>query len=542
MNKNLFTVLNQAEVKGKTPIGYTVTSYQNVLEALQKDLRNYNIAEKSDGVLGMKRNDYSGVSNMTFDSNGMSQDVQSGIWKMSLTLDGAIPVQYNNNYAIAKFGNNSTNNTNSNPFCNSTELCPLELSQQARDRITRDDFKIGISLDLANLGVGYFKKYYASTQTEFTEEMVRKLFQNHCLRAQIVFPQTNKSLVVAVIGQTPFANSACCYITTPLVGANQWKDAGINLKIKVSGQPQDFIPSGTTYTFPCLGKNYYVSKESMDGMNKTQYKKWLQNSAAKFADVQESLQLVKPQMTECFVKLFIPSEKKGQAQNILPAGINENIYSTYQGVIVDGGESSAMDYTGQIRDILVRICDKWKSVKVSVEKGGFWYSQATRPSAFGRGSGGSYNSANGEIRGLFDNSNGKSTFDCSSLPFIFWYDANIIKDQLKSAPSFSTGNLENAPSILSSYLKPQYKIQKIDITESTEILPGDIMWITADERVGSNSGHAAMAYPHDGKIYTLEIGDPRNRKQRNVEVYYTRSQKGCFYKHLIRIVQVKNEQ
>jgi hypothetical protein len=53
-----------------------------------------------------------------------------------------------------------------------------------------------------------------------------------------------------------------------------------------------------------------------------------------------------------------------------------------------------------------------------------------------------------------------------------------------------------------------------------------------------------MAYPKDGKMYTLEIGDSTNSKIRNVCTYNSRSENNtgtCHYKHLLRVVEQQQQ-
>jgi hypothetical protein len=64
--------------------------------------------------------------------------------------------------------------------------------------------------------------------------MVKKLFENNLLRAQVILPDKNKSILIDVIGQTPNGygqKNACCVVSTPLIGSNEWDGAGIVLKI-----------------------------------------------------------------------------------------------------------------------------------------------------------------------------------------------------------------------------------------------------------------------------------------------------------------------
>ena len=520
--------LTDAKNGGKTPIGYTVKSYQGVLEHLQSQSQT---TTTDTGVMGVRRVDFSGVANMTFDTNGMSEDPSSGIWKMQLNFTGSIPVQYQNAYDIVCFGYNLQNQ-----LCGDTQMCPLKLSQDDYGRITVQDFKIGASFDLLGLGVQYFKKFFSKPDAAIDQGSVKKLFENDCLRAQLIFPHKNKYELVGIIGQTTIGKNACCYLTPPLLGAAGWNQCGIALKIKDSKGQHQLLPAGGQYTFPCFGGTYFPSKKTMAGMTKSAYNKWLQYSSNTYLQNPQRLELVKPPLQQCYVKLFVPKEKQSQARQFLPADINPNIFKPYQGVIIQGTRSS---FEGPLRDRLESVCNKWQSVNVSTSNGGFWYSQAGRPSRLIRGVGGHYNSSHGSITALYGHQKSTGNFDCSSLPWMFLYDADIIRQDITSAPTFTTGTMHTAPSKLNPLLKPQYKAIQIQIDSTTQIYVGDIMWITGAQRKDSNSGHTAMAYPRGGQLWTLQIGDPSNSKVRPVGSLKNRP--ATYYKHLIRIVETNGQ-
>lgn len=544
MAKSLYNLIQQNQSNGKTPIGYNVQSYKDVLAKLQKDAYG---DSSGDTVMGVTRVDYSGVQNLGFDSNGISTNETSCIWKMNLMFSGSIPVQYQNYYDIAKFQNQSTQNVSQNPFCHASSMCPLSLDEETYARIQVEDFKVGSSFDLQGLAVQYFSKFYSSNTQEINAEMVKKLFENNLLRAQVILPDKNKSILIDVIGQTPNGygqKNACCVVSTPLIGSNEWDGAGIVLKINDGTGQQQLLPNGTTYTFPAKGGGYYLGSSKMTGMSKTQYKKWLEQSSEKYGS-EVVLKLIKPSVRTCYVKLYVPESKKNQSLQFLPQGISQLLYQEYPGQIkeVSGSAIDPSIFEGEIRTRMMGVCEKWKDVQVSVLNGGFYYSQPKRPHRLYRNKGGTYNrSGRDSVRALFGTKNGDGYFDCSSLPFLFWYDTNILKDDVMDAPTFSTGTMSTVPSVLSALLKPNYKIITMDINSSTQILAGDILWVQTKDGTGKH--HAAMAYPKDGKMYTLEIGDSTNSKIRNVCTYNSRSENNtgrCHYKHLLRVVEQQQQ-
>ena len=523
--------LKDAKNGGKTPIGYTVKQYQGVLAQLQG--QSQNTSGSDNGVMGVRRADFSGVANMTFDHNGFSEDPSSGIWKMQLNFTGSIPVTYQNAYDVVCFGTNLQNQ-----LCGDSQMCPLKLSQDDYGRITVQDFKIGASFDLLGLGLQYFKRFFATNTALVTQEIVKSLFEKDCLRAQLIFPHKNKYELVGIVGQTAaIGKHACCYLTPPLLGAAGWNQCGIALKIKDSNGQHQLLPTGGQYTFPCFGGTYYPAKKTMVGMTKSAYNKWLQYHANTYLQNPQKLELVKPPLQQCYVKLYVPQEKQYQARQFLPQGINPNIFKVYQGVIIQG---TATSFDGPLRERLDAICNKWQSVNVSTANGGFWYSQGGRPHRLIRGVGRHYNSSHGSVTALFGHEKSTGNFDCSSLPWMFLYDADIIRDDITSAPTFTTGTMHTAPSKLNSILKPQYKAVQIQIDSTTQVYAGDIMWITKEERgPGYSAGHTAMAYPRGGQLWTLQIGDSKNSKVRPVGSLKNRQ--ATYYRHLIRIVETNGQ-
>jgi hypothetical protein len=140
---------------------------------------------------------------------------------------------------------------------------------------------------------------------------------------------------------------------------------------------------------------------------------------------------------------------------------------------------------------------------------------------------------------LFGHPDGTGNFDCSSLPFLFLYDANIIRDDKQSMPTFWTGNLKTAADTINRYIKDDYKMITLDFTSANDVRTGDILWVEAGDGTGDN--HAAMAYWKDGKLHTLEIGDKDNRRKRPVCMYNARTANG-HYKHILRLIDNPDKQ
>ena len=543
--ESLFQLVSQAlSQKNKSAIGYTVKGYQGVLADLQQDLYGGGAGGGKNDVFGVRRLDYTGVENMDFDENGFSKK-DKAIRKMKITTTGACPVKYQQAYDIAYYPHESPSNAQGNPFGNAAEMCPCFLTQDTAQSITVDNFKLGAAIDLHNLGLKYFKNY-SNTNVTFEEHMLTKLLTNKCLRAQVIFPRKNKSLLVDVIQHTPFTNMACIYLSTPIASSGQWKDSGVTVNIKANNKTEAFIPNGTVYTSAVNGKSYYVGKGTMDGMSKKDYKNWVENSAEKYIHPKHTLQLQKPAPIECYVKLFIPEEKKSIAQEFLPDKINPSIFQQYQNYINDtsgSGSASQNIYQGQLSAILQGLARAWSGVATNSGAGSISYSLGAKTLV--RGNHGSlYSSTTGSVTPIFSTTSGKLILDCSSLACFLMFNSGVIRDDIQTVSCYPTSNLLNFPDYLNKLLKPGYKAVLLDNTDPKQIKTGDLLFCNNKEKgqykgTFEKYGHAAWAYVTDNKVYTLQIGStnkgkllknpPRNEIPKNGKYYYRR---------IIRIIKV----
>lgn len=544
MANDLYAIFNKAASSMKSPIGYSLkSSYNGVLAHLENNYRRTGTNSSRDEVFGVSRADYTGVAKMNFDANGMSDVLESCIWRMSLTITGSLPIMFaedSQSYYIAKFPHETAGNTNRNPMCNSTQLCPLTLDEQQQGRITVQDFKIGASFDFSGLAKQYFETFYGYAGASFGDEtLYQKLIVNNCLRAQIILPESNKSFIVGIIGETPFKENACCYLTTPLLGANQWKDSGIVVSVTDSAGKHEVIPNGTKYTFPCLGYTYYPSKSKIEGMNKEGYAFWLERNAESFSS--QLPELVKIGDMKCYVRLFVPKEMQAKARDLgLPANVPPRIFQTYQGVVVEGGR--VVQAQGPLEQRFAGVCRKWGSVNTASSAGIIYGNENQRPKTLQRGAGGTFSSGKGEIRALFGHPDNERYHDCSSLVCMLLYDADILKDEVKVAPSFGTSSFADAPDDLSNLLKPQYKLIKMDITPDTQLCTGDIVWVGEDDKIKNQRGefnhHAAFIYEvKNGKVSTLQIRGGSTTSNTLLRQLVRSNPESGFYKHLLRVVK-----
>jgi hypothetical protein len=246
MKQSLVDLLKTQSGNGKLPIGYTVSEYKGVLDSLEKYKDGMGEVRR---VMGIERSDFSGVSTASYDKNGMSINLDQPVWKMNLDVTGSCVVQRGTSYEIVKFPNE---NEEYSTKLGNNNLLPMKLDRNISNNLPKDlKFSVGAFVDLGNMALEYFNKYYVSQGEYFTADKLAKLISSGCVSAQIIFPEKNDFKIVKVIGQTSIPKTACCYITTPILGTNDWQDCGIIVKIRENDKEKhDFLPTGGTMIFP----------------------------------------------------------------------------------------------------------------------------------------------------------------------------------------------------------------------------------------------------------------------------------------------------
>ena len=532
---------SKAKQGGKSLIGYVVQDYSGTLGALEADLSN---AGSTQTVMGTD-NDLSHVEGAGYDATtGISTDDGTPIWRMQLFFHGAIPVQNteNNGYDIAAFTVDKERKTE-NPYVSATQLCPLYMNTETINHSTVEDYKVGASVNFNGNAQSYFQKFYCGGSANVKDFNFAKLIENNCLRAQIVFPKSNTSQIVGIIGQTPVkGKNAACYLTTPILGADGWDKSGITLTCK-DGTKSDneILPNPGKYKFPLQGASYQASKNVMVGLTKTALTQYSNTPASGFAG-HAVLQLNKPSVEFCYVKLYIEAGMKDVAAPYVPKDVNKTIYETYKGKVVSRTVVTG-NYTGPVRGLMAHWADKWSTVQLGAVSGGMTYSRSERPSEFVKGKGGTFTNSTGPVQVIYGHNRGISVFDCSSFAILFLYNVEgIIDTSNHTLKSFGTSTLSSLANYLNEgVLNSKYKAVQIEINESTQVYAGDLLWVTKEERTdGASAGHAAIAYPTNEGFKTIDIGSNSNAENGTSRNLARKKYQKTYFKHLVRIVQAEN--
>lgn len=370
MAGNLFTVMDtlstsrnsQGASRGKGMIGYSVSSYKNVYEDLQK--ARYNItganidaaATSGSGMFGVQKS-YADVlePKAEYDSNGFSKDKEIAMWKMQLRLKGGLPVfqTQHSSYSIACLEHQK------NQPSNNANQVPLDLQLGAA---TTQLFDVGCFIDIADLAISYFNTMFCSSGEagKFDSSSLWKLVANKCICAEVVFPKVKDAGMIGVIGQCNLSNNATLYVNPSIFGCSGWGNKQVSVKVSVNnGENVEVVPTGSKYKFPMQGATYNHAKCSIDKYGKLQYDKWEKNSSTRRGG--EILSLIYNDAQPVYVRFFIPTEKKSVADNlgVIPQGCSPNIYRPYGSSTV-GGTYMAGALTNEQKEMLqclAKVCD-----------------------------------------------------------------------------------------------------------------------------------------------------------------------------------------
>ena len=535
--------------KNRRVVGYSVASYVGVLSALEKA----KVISGDDAVRMISKHDLSAVAGMVYDGSGFSNDLTSGIWKMSMTFHGSAPIKQTSEawYEVVKFQNDDEKRAEKmDAFKRS---CPYWLSQEGLNWVTQEDFLAGAYIDLQKLGVNYFNHFYANGETVYTENIVSKLVSSGYLVAQIVFPQKNTYKVVKILGQHPIGKAPIISLTSSLVACNGWEDLGLSIRVTQNDtKPVIFMPNGTEYVHPCQGEMYDFHNGKINNFTRSNFQnKWLPYSMTKVATQGVNLQMELPVMQECYVRLFVPSVFRNEALKIIGNPPNEYIFQEYPGKLVYVPASDG-EFVGDAASLIGATVKKWASVDqttvIGTNTNKIRYSTdlGVRPSQFKRGSGPLFLSTATQhlFKPIFGHPNNLNVLDCSSFVSLMLWDSGIVRDDVTTVRAFGSSELCSPLIVgqINKYLKENYEVKYIDLVDASQVQAGDVLCITKEERLRfhnehKNYGHVVIACPEGDKQYTVEIGSTKDA----IGTKILRSRPYTYYKHIIRIVEKQTQ-
>ena len=312
---SLYDILGNKKSSNKRRVGYTASAYAGVLSALKR-------IDEMDGsgtqsILGTNKINWEKVQASQYDpTTGFATGAgrESGLWKMGVIFYGSTLIfNSKGEYSIEKFEGDNTEIQSNEKFPNSFD-----------EEKTTGHFKVGAYLDIVKNGVAYFNNFYRNaTTTDFKIEDITKVINEGYLIAQVIFPSLNKYFNVKVLGQYSApgrAGSACIYLNTPILGCAGWEETGITVNAKHSStetsnsEPsiiQVFPPGDSGYKIDCAnaGGEYNYLSGTITNFNAG----YLRAVKERQVKTDEIIDLKKPTIPECLVRLYIPEEYKEQA-------------------------------------------------------------------------------------------------------------------------------------------------------------------------------------------------------------------------------------
>ncbi len=339
---NLYSLINQVTTsqdrQSKVQIGYTVDTYNGVLDALQLAIANgaYSGGDSDSSAVG---DDISGIGELRWDNNDFSEDTSACLWKMELGLFGSLPIEdvQTKRYHIIKVRGNEETQISQTGCLKSL---PFYLDKDKVITNFDDNFVVGCYIDINNSLLKYMNKFFTGVMSadyetgssfKFTEEICWQLINNKCLVAQIIPEGFNgESVEVLVVGQSLGGGSKINVSPAFFATANGKR---LNISISASGanEKEIIIPKNSLkYNCPIQDKSYNSDTGVIENFNHYNYKQWckvsLNNEDIPAVEIDQLIG------KKCFVRIYIPQSKKALAQNILKSNLPKSIYQTYSSI------------------------------------------------------------------------------------------------------------------------------------------------------------------------------------------------------------------
>lgn len=302
MANNLFQFLNKPDEKneGKTPIGYTVKSYQGVVSGLrQNKVKVVNVqggnTDTSGGVGGgnqYTKRYFTILGNTSIDPNDVNDqgfvfqggDVTKPLYQAVCTLKDymTFPVDYNSGQqqekgyiSVDRGGALSTGSAQKGGVtfpC--AKMTPQIVTSMKRDC---DKFYVGVGVSLNTLVAGFFKTYFS--QQNISNEKIAKTISSGHLYAQVIVPQKgNNARVlhakVTINTQQTTNGPNDVWIPIPILMTDDFSNLG-SVRAKIGGKQQ--IVNNGNITSPLKGQRYYHKDASITGFTPNAFQQYSQN-------------------------------------------------------------------------------------------------------------------------------------------------------------------------------------------------------------------------------------------------------------------------
>lgn len=339
MAENLYSLVSQATKNNnrsdKVQFGYSVDAYAGVLAAIQTAANNTQSSLSDSGVTtSVVGDDYSKINSLRWDNNNFAEDTEACLWKMSLDVIGSLPIEYSQN---GRFDIIRVKGMSDEFMSNCKSQLPFLLDQNALNAThlqdQRGNFTVGAFIDGGTPLLNYFNKFFVTTQTvggqgAFTDEIVKQLLYGGFLVAQIIPIGSEMSVEVGIVGEKPLSGGMpILCVSAPLFATANFNQLKVNLTVNGGEQ---IVPNGTNYTCITQGESYNYKTKSIAKLNLENFNKWL-NNKIQGEEPHTVLEIDHLETKSYNVRIYIPADKKAEAQKILPSGVSDRIYGTYSG-------------------------------------------------------------------------------------------------------------------------------------------------------------------------------------------------------------------
>jgi hypothetical protein len=137
---------------------------------------------------------------------------------------------------------------------------------------------VGAKVDLTGLALSYFNTMFCSrgASHKMEADALAQLVALQLLNAEVIFPNAGEkgdSALVGILGQTPIRDNAILYINNCILGCNEWKSFGVDVRGTNSNGSQSLI-SGGKYQFALEDATYDYKTNSIKDFGREKYNYW----------------------------------------------------------------------------------------------------------------------------------------------------------------------------------------------------------------------------------------------------------------------------
>lgn len=360
-DKSLHSAVDQllkgrGESRGKGMLGYTVSSYKNVLDDLEKSL--FKLEYTNTGAqAGLGAGGFSTANGLVitngFTSTSTGVDMYQGQCAIEQYMSFVVKDSENNNLHVAVERPSKTDTsgmvsgitlTNTNPLfpaagCNKDHIdkCKLGLGSETTP------FYVGIAVDLAGFGVKFFQRYFNADGVQWDLSKLRTLAAKKALMAEVFIPQTGTNYItmhapVSIDAPPPSGNSDSptvmfkVWIPLPvLMTSNFGSIGGVSIN-NVSGGGKQKVGQGCNF----VGSSFDENKGEISGFTPNAY------AAVDFSKqciFQKSG--ISENKSPGFVRLYLDKSKQADVEQIMGKFPDGTKFTTdiWKGQSSRGGEN-----------------------------------------------------------------------------------------------------------------------------------------------------------------------------------------------------------